>query len=311
MNINRILEIVLITYNRKPHLERTLEQLFADNSPVKNLNITVLDNASTDGSSELLRKYTLKYSNLKHLRHKKNIGGNANIVRAFETASMPYVWVICDDDSYHWKGWPEIEKALTEGNYDILLTRKDDLKGTSNLAKIIRQLSFLPSGIYKTDILTSRVIINMMANISNLFPHLVPACEVLNRKGSIFLPQEEVLDKTTFDITPTEVLYTKDVGGHTFPAVKNMFWTVGFINSIQFIEDKKLRNYVLENLGRHGFFGYIFAAFKKNYTVYKASGLNWSFVWHGLSVKNKIEFLFATFLLRVITLPQLVLKSKK
>ena len=79
------LEIILITYNRKPFLQNTFKQLLAETSPVKDLDITVLDNCSTDGTSDYLKELCSKHPNIKHVRHNRNIGGNANIARAIET----------------------------------------------------------------------------------------------------------------------------------------------------------------------------------------------------------------------------------
>ena len=92
------LEIIIVTYNRKVSLEGTLSQLFAPESPVKDLDITVLDNKSTDGTFEVVRQFCKKHQNLKHVVNNRNIGGNGNIARAFETAKKEYVWVLCDDD---------------------------------------------------------------------------------------------------------------------------------------------------------------------------------------------------------------------
>ena len=78
-NINDILEIILITYNRKEKLENTLHQLFAEDSPVKNLQFTILNNKSTDGSTELINEYAAKFDNIKLVIHSKNIGGNASL----------------------------------------------------------------------------------------------------------------------------------------------------------------------------------------------------------------------------------------
>ena len=62
--------ISLVTYNRKDYLKRTLDKLLEDSSPLRNVDITILDNASDDGSSELIDEYCLKYSNLVHIKHK-------------------------------------------------------------------------------------------------------------------------------------------------------------------------------------------------------------------------------------------------
>lgn len=298
-----LLEIIIPTYNRKEHLTRTLTQLTAPESPVRQLSITVLDNASTDGSSEVIDEFAAKFSNITHIRHQKNIGGNGNIARAFELARAPYVWVVCDDDSFRWDAWGEIENALRTDRYDILLTRKDDLKGTSDIAKIIRQLTFLPAGIYRTSNITSGVLMNILANIPNMFPHLAVACEVFNRKGTIFLPQGEIMDQCTFDTKTSGDEWTLKGYDSYAPAVlQNMFWTVGFLNSLQMLEDPKLRTYVIDHLGKHGFFGYIVGAFRKNYTQFGSSKLNEAFIKSDINFRQRIQFFGARVLLKLITL---------
>ena len=42
------LQICIITYNRKKYIERTLNQLLAENSPIKDFVIAVFDNASAE-----------------------------------------------------------------------------------------------------------------------------------------------------------------------------------------------------------------------------------------------------------------------
>ena len=297
------LEILIPTYNRKPHITRTLTQLTAPQSPVRNCSITVLDNASEDGSSEVIADFAARFPNVTHIRHPKNIGGNANITRAYELARKPYVWVVCDDDSFRWEAWEEIQTALQTGEYDLLLTRKDDLKGSSNIARIFRQCTFVPAGIYRTAIISGGVLMNMYNNIPNMFPHLALISEILNKQGTIFLPQGEIMDICTFDTsTSGDEWNTRGSKTYSPDVITHMFWTVGFLNSTQMVEDKKLRTYILDHVGRHGFFGYILGAFRKNYTHYNGYALNEAFVRSGLCLRHKIQFDIACLLLKVITL---------
>lgn len=305
MNIQTQLEILIPTYNRKPHITRTLTQLTAPESPVRLCSITVLDNASTDGSSDVIADFAQKFPNIKHLRHAKNIGGNANITRAYELATKPYVWGVCDDDSFRWEAWPEIETALATGSYDLLLTRKDDLKGTSDIARIFRQCTFVPAGIYRTGLITASVLIKMYNNIPNMFPHLALISEVLNRQGTIFLPQGEIMDVCTFDIkTSGDEWTTRGAQQKDYipPITAQMFWTVGFLKSVQLVQDKKLRAYILDHVGRHGFFGYVWGAFRKNYTHYHGSQFNVQSVRCTLDGFYRVQFDLACLLLRVVTL---------
>ena len=300
--LEKYLEIIIPTYNRKEHLLRTLTQLTAPQSPVRRCSITVLDNASTDGSSELIDQFAAQHSPIKHVRHNKNIGGNANITRAFEMARLPYVWVVCDDDSFRWEAWGEIQTALQTGQYDLLLTRKNDLKGTSDIAKIFRQCTFLPAAIYRTSHITEGVLFNMYNNIVNLFPHLALVSEIFNKQGSIFLPQGEIMDQCSYDTHSGDVWITRGSNTYCPDYMTHMFWTVGFIASTQLIQDKKLRAYILEHVGRHGFLGYIMGAFRKNYTHYHAYALNKAWVRSSLSTSQRIKFALACACLRIITL---------
>ncbi|UKI41571.1 MAG: glycosyltransferase [Candidatus Melainabacteria bacterium] len=87
MTLSDVLEIILITYNREKFLKRTFEQIFDnEKSPVRNLDVTILDNNSTDGTSDLINEYQEKFSNIKHEKNLRNIGGNANIAKAYTMA---------------------------------------------------------------------------------------------------------------------------------------------------------------------------------------------------------------------------------
>ena len=301
--MKNILEIIIPTFNRKQHIERTLKQLLAENSPVRDCSITVVDNASTDGSDEIIEGFVKQYKNVEHIRNPRNIGLGGNIAKCYALAKAPYVWVLGDDDSFKWNTWYEIENALKTGDYDLLLTRKRDLKGTSNVAKILRQCGYITAGIYRTSLINDAVALNMYNSIYTLFPHLAIVGEIFNKKGLIFLPQGEIVDQILFD--------KKNAGdGHYFrgydeyiPDIyKNMFWTSGYLLSVQMIQDKKLRNYVLDNSGSHGFFGFIFTGFRTNYKVCHASRYNEAIVRNTLDFWHRVQFDLACLLLRIMFL---------
>ena len=112
--IEEKLEIVLITYNRYKDLENTLKQ-FSD-GPFSDCKITILDNCSDDKTPEICVKYKNIFPDMTIIRHRKNIGGNANILRAVETSKSIYTWIICDDDSYDFSDCLDIVKQLIQRN---------------------------------------------------------------------------------------------------------------------------------------------------------------------------------------------------
>lgn len=106
------IEIFIITYNRKEKLKKTFEQIFDSSSPVRNLDIKVIDNCSTDGTKDLCAEYASRFSNLTVISNNRNIGLSGNIIKPFELASKKWLWVLCDDDDFDWTNWREVEKAL-------------------------------------------------------------------------------------------------------------------------------------------------------------------------------------------------------
>ncbi|MDR1695374.1 MAG: glycosyltransferase family 2 protein [Endomicrobium sp.] len=297
-----ILGIFLITYNRDKYLKDTLESAFSAQSPLKSLDFTILDNASTDGTEALCKEYASKYPNIKYIRHNKNIGGNGNIARALATAVKEYVWVICDDDLFDWSAWPPVEEAIKSKNYDLVLTVNKFVKDKQNIAQIFKELTFLPAGIYKTSNITGGVIQNILANIPNMFPHLGAACAVINNKGKIFVPEKEVIPLRGADRTPCETLYLRDKEEAVYvpESIRNMFWAVGYINSAQMIKDKKTRAYILNNCSKSGFFAFIFTRFRDNKRYYKDNFRNMCSVWCCLNFWQKIQFAFALLLIEIV-----------
>ena len=234
-NLENSLDIFLCTYNRKYFLEKTLKSLLARESPLRNLQITILDNASTDGTSELIDEYAQKFSNIKHIRHNRNISGNANIARAFESASKKYFWVLCDDDNYDWTNWDEIENVILSEKYDCILTERKMDFSADDLPYIINSLAFVPCGIYKTKNITDTVMSNIESNIMYSFPHLALGCSLLNQKASFYVPKYTVIRQNV------HMEFTKGLNQsmHFRQSHVNLF--SGYINSYQMIQDKKLR----------------------------------------------------------------------
>jgi glycosyltransferase involved in cell wall biosynthesis len=255
MILKNNLEIILLTYNRKEKLSQTLLQIFADNSPIKNLNITILNNKSTDGSTDLIEEYAKKFPNIKHIIHNRNIGGNANISRAFEIATEKYVWVLCDDDEYDWDNWGEVEKAIKE-NYDLIVVA-NYLEPRKNIYQLIKQLTFVPAGIYKTEHITDTTVINANFNVANMFPQMAIFGKFINDNRKIYVCNKSVVNMCD---AVEQNSYTRGLDEDKHPYMAKMYWPFGFVNSIQVFKNKKLRAGLIDNIdleNRKGFSAYI------------------------------------------------------
>lgn len=257
--INTKLEIFIPTYNRRNFLKHTLEQLLAENSPVRACSITLLDNHSTDGTAELIKQYAARFPNLKHIRHNKNIGGNANIARAFELAQKEYFWVLSDDDDFDFSDFNQVETALLNDRPALLIV---SARGESQpLPRLLRNITFLPSIIFSSELLTEETMLNIYINIPNWYPHLAPVIKALNEGRKII-----TLKKNFVIINPESDGYNifKKLQG-IFPDAKNLFTHAAYLNTVSLLKPS-LRKEVMENFQacEYGFFKQAFYYFKQN-----------------------------------------------
>ncbi len=88
---------VVVTYNRKELLKECISALL--NQTYKNLDIFVIDNASTDGTKEYIKEY-INLSMIHYYNTQKNIGGAGGFNRGIRLTARKgydYIWLMDDD----------------------------------------------------------------------------------------------------------------------------------------------------------------------------------------------------------------------
>ena len=291
MTLSEKLNIVLITYNRKNFLEETIKTIISESSPIKNCAITILDNHSTDGTSEMVEEYCKKYPNLKHIVNRVNIGGNANAAKAYaEYITKEYIWTLCDNDKYSWENFSEIELAVESG-YDVIFTQncKDDI------SDMFYKATFTPACIYKTKNITPTVVENMYDNIRYLFPQLALFAYNMNKNNKIFIPKKDSIIQV---INPEDNRTTFNRGLETdfVPRPRrDILWLVGYINSVELISDKKIQSKIIEGC-RH-YHKSLYELFKtfmiQNKYDRNNYGYNFSQVFRMLNFSQRLRFIWA------------------
>lgn len=73
-------------YNEEKYIENTLLSLVGQDVE----RIIISDNASTDRTSEICKRYSLKYSNIEYIRHQCGIAADANFKFCFDASTTPY-----------------------------------------------------------------------------------------------------------------------------------------------------------------------------------------------------------------------------
>ncbi len=71
-----LVSVGIPTYNEAEYIRASLDNLLSQTYP--NIQITISDNASTDGTSDIAAEYAKAFPNITHVRHETNIGQHAN-----------------------------------------------------------------------------------------------------------------------------------------------------------------------------------------------------------------------------------------
>ncbi|WP_432634258.1 glycosyltransferase family 2 protein [Candidatus Avelusimicrobium sp.] len=315
MNLAERLEIIIPTYNRKEYLRSTLAALTAEASPVKNCSITVLDNASTDGTSELLAKFARQFPNIKPLRNTRNIGGNANIARCFELAAKEYFWVLADDDEYDWNGWAEVEQAMQDKQALIIVNHEILPQNAQPIpANLMRLLTFVPSAIHRADTITPEALINIYYNIPTWFPQLAAVAEVFNKNLPYRMVSQNIVlcGKNTNHQGLEYHRRTEELDD----PFRLAYFEVNYLKALGVLKDKKMRAAACEQfLGRKkSFFLAVQEAFKQNMIEYDHYLGNYTAPLAVLSNWQRVRFVLAilcNYLLFFLLYPKYARKRKR
>lgn len=102
MKENNAVAAVVVTYNRKELLQECMEALL--NQSGIDVDIIVVDNASVDGTDELMKDYIGRTADtpnkLYYMRLKENIGGSGGFYKGIKMAAelkYRYIWIMDDD----------------------------------------------------------------------------------------------------------------------------------------------------------------------------------------------------------------------
>ena len=176
------LSIVLITYNRAALLRKTLESLAC--LPFAECELIVLNNASEDETTDIVTAALPRFQSGRLVTHPVNIGGNPNILRAYEFGSRHYKWILCDDDILDFSRVEDLIEVLNDRRAEVI--RLSDVgvipeeRGTlRSIASLLHDrnsfsfysLGFVPGVIFRSDRIGSNVQYGYM-NIHTFYPQL-------------------------------------------------------------------------------------------------------------------------------------------
>ncbi|HEV2396661.1 MAG TPA: glycosyltransferase family 2 protein [Candidatus Sulfotelmatobacter sp.] len=90
------LSICMTTRNRATFIGATLESILCQAN--EQVEVVVLDGASTDNTEEVVRRYQERFQQLHYVRLEENSGIDRDFAKAVDFSSGEYCWLFSDDD---------------------------------------------------------------------------------------------------------------------------------------------------------------------------------------------------------------------
>jgi abequosyltransferase len=203
------LSICIPTFNRISDLDKCLRSITAqiDELQTADVEVVVSDNASTDGTEDLLREYASKHPYLRYSRNDENIGYAKNINNVVASSKGKYCWLLGSDDEL-WSGsLAEVLKAtvektdiilgnpVTHGRHRRYLTEQPGhvfyIKGSSDFAGYINKcteisaaFAFISTIVVKKDFWDNVALSKF--EYEHPYTHMLRICKGLTSGGTIF-----------------------------------------------------------------------------------------------------------------------------
>jgi glycosyltransferase involved in cell wall biosynthesis len=98
-------------------LKECLEHLIPQVKDKDNVEVIISDNASSDGTDQMVKGFKEIYPDLRYFRNTENLGYAGNQVKCIEYASGDYIALLCDDDVYTNGQVDRILKVVSEREY--------------------------------------------------------------------------------------------------------------------------------------------------------------------------------------------------
>ena len=94
-----LVSIGMPVYNEERYLGEALDSLLSQS--VKNFELIISDNASTDRTGEICLAYAAKDSRVRYYRMETNLGSIANCNRVFQSSNADYFFFVSGHDLWH------------------------------------------------------------------------------------------------------------------------------------------------------------------------------------------------------------------
>lgn len=120
--MEKILTIVIPTYNMQDYLRRCLDSLIVPEEQMKQLEVLVVNDGSRDNSSAIAHEYQDKYPSTFRVIDKENGNYGSCVNRGLKEATGKYIKILDADDWFDVKGFRQFLIKLQVLNVDVVIT---------------------------------------------------------------------------------------------------------------------------------------------------------------------------------------------
>lgn len=130
--MEKILTIVIPTYNMQDYLRRCLDSLIVPEEQMKQLEVLVVNDGSKDNSSAIAHEYQDKYPGTFRVIDKENGNYGSCVNRGLKEANGKYIKILDADDWFDTIGFDLLIKDLDTIDVDLILTDYDVIDMAGN-----------------------------------------------------------------------------------------------------------------------------------------------------------------------------------
>ena len=120
--MEKILTIIVPTYNMEAYLRKCLDSLILDDEDARQVEVLVVNDGSTDSSSFIGHEYEEKHKDTFRIIDKENGNYGSCINKGLSEANGKYVKVLDADDSFDPEAFRQYVSTLRKTDADLILT---------------------------------------------------------------------------------------------------------------------------------------------------------------------------------------------
>ncbi|MBE6786819.1 MAG: glycosyltransferase family 2 protein [Ruminococcaceae bacterium] len=119
------ISVILISYNTALYIEECLKSIFSQD--LENFELIIIDNASSDGTTDIIKNYITGKQNVTFIENKENLGGSIAGNTGIKMAKGEYVYLMDSDDIMPQGALKALYESAVKTNSDVVIGRAKSL----------------------------------------------------------------------------------------------------------------------------------------------------------------------------------------